>query len=103
MIGDVFMTKINIVFDDALNDVDIIAVPDNVAPKVEEICQEFLLWDAPDNDSDYWMVVGDRKYSVAETNGFIKWLNLYHCSESEKAFIVKEKTTYCPQYKTIYF
>lgn len=97
------MTKVNIVFDDIFDDADIIAVPDEISSKIEEIGQEFLFWVPTTEDSDYWMIIDGRKCLVAETDGFIKWLNSYYCKETDKAYVVARKTNYCPKYKTIEF
>lgn len=97
------MTKVNIVFDGIFEDADIIAIPDEIAPKIEEMGQEFLEWVPNAEDSDYWMFIDGRKYLVAETSGFIKWLNSYYCSKEEKAYVLKRNTNYCPQYKMIEF
>ena len=35
------MTKVNIVFDDIIDDVDIIVVPDEIVPEIEKVAQEF--------------------------------------------------------------
>ena len=97
------MTKVNIVFDNVFDDVDIVAIPDEISTKIEMIGQEFLDWVLNAKDSDYWMVIDGQKYSIAETNGFIKWLNSCYCSKIEKAYIVAQNTNYCPQYKVIEF
>lgn len=38
------MQRVNMVFDDALDDVDIIVVPDETASEIEAIGQAFLQW-----------------------------------------------------------
>ena len=97
------MTKVNIVFDNAFEDVDIIAIPDEFESKIEAIGQEFLDWIPHVNDEDYWTIIDNHKYSVAETDGFIKWLNSHYCLKSEKACVVLRNTSYCPLYKIIEF
>lgn len=97
------MTKINIVFDNVLEDADIIIVPDEIATKIEMIGQQFLDWVPNANDSDYWTIIDGRKCSVAETNGFIKWLNCHYCLDAEKARIIKKNTNYDPNYKILEF
>lgn len=97
------MTKVNIVFDDAFDDADIIAVPDEIASKIETIRQEFLDWVPNTDDGDYWVNLNGRKCLVIITDGFIKWLNSHHCLEIEKAYVVSRNTNYCPQYKIIEF
>lgn len=99
------MTKVNIVYENCFDDADIIAVPDEIVFKIEAIGQEFLKWvpHADPQDSDYWLITDGRKCLIAETNGFIKWLNSQYCSNTEKAYVVARNTDYCPQYKIIEF
>lgn len=97
------MAEVNIVFDDIFDDADIISVPNEIISKIEAIGQEFLFWQPPENDSDYWTVVNGKKYRVAETDGFIKWLNTNYCQNTEKAYVIKRNTDFCPEYKTIEF
>ena len=97
------MTKVNIIFDNDLEDADIIAIPDEIASKIEEIGQEFLHWVPNAQDDEYWTIIDGKKYSIAETNGFIKWLNSYYCTQKNKAYIVARNTNYSPQYKSIEF
>ena len=97
------MTRINIVFDDVFDDVDIIAIPDEISSKIEAIGQEFLHWVPNAKENDYWTIIDGKKYSVAETEGFIKWLNSGYCSETEKAYVVEAHTNYCPIYKVVAF
>ena len=100
--ADILMIKVNIVFDNALEDADIIAVPDEFISEIEAIGQNFLN-EIPAMGNDYRTVINGQEYFVAETDGFIKWFNLHYCSATEKAYIVAKNTNYCPQYKTIEF
>ncbi len=97
------MINVNLVFDNILNDADIIAVPDEVASRIEEIGQEFLDWIPSAEDSDYWKIINGRKCVIAETDGFIKWLNSCYCKETEKAYVVARNTNYCSEYEIIEF
>ena len=97
------MTKINIVFDGMFDDADIIAVPDEIVSRIGEIGQEFLDWVPSAEDSDYWIIIDEQKCSVAETDGFIKWLNSVYCNNTEKAHVVARNTSYCPDYTIIEF
>ncbi|MBQ9805391.1 MAG: hypothetical protein IJW49_02625 [Clostridia bacterium] len=97
------MVKVNIVFDDIFDDADIIAIPDEIFPCIEQIGQTFLDWIPTATDPDYWKVINGRRCIVAETNGFIKRLNTVHCNHSEKAYVVARNTTYNPNLKTIQF
>ncbi len=97
------MTKLNIIFDGVLDDADIIAIPDEIASGIEAIAQEFLYWVSDTNDSDYRAAMDGQVYTVAETDGFIKWLNIRYCSCLEKAFVVTRNTNYCSLYRTVHF
>ncbi len=97
------MTKVNIIFDNFLEDVDIIAIPDELATNIESLGQEFLKWVPNAEDNDYWTMIDGRKYSVLETDGFIKWLNSYYCLKTEKAYVVARNTNYIPQHMAIEF
>ena len=96
------MKEINVVFDGILDDVDIITVPDAVEAEIDEIGQEFLDWLPTANESEYWMVLDGKKLIVAETEGFVKWLNNNHC-EIEKAHVVERNTNYNPENKSVEF
>lgn len=97
------MVKVNVVFDEIFEDADIISVPECIAATIESLGQVFLDWIPNAKDNDYWTVIAEKKYAVAETDGFVKWLNTYYCSPNEKAYIIEQHTNYCPLYKTINF
>lgn len=97
------MRKVNIVFDDIFDDADIVAIPDEIFSHIEEIGQEFLHWVPTAEDSDYWTIIYGRKCTVAETNGFIKWLNATYCKDLDKAFVVARNTNFEPSLKIIEF
>ena len=98
------MKKVNIVYDDMYSDVDIIAVPNEIADCLSELVPIFLDWTPPENDNDYWKIINGKKYLSIETRGFVKWLNYYHCKKlKDKAYIVIQNTNYCCDYNTIEF
>jgi hypothetical protein len=97
------MKKVNIVFDDVFDDADIIAIPDEIFSRIEKIGQEFLSWVPTTEDPDYWTIINGRKCAVAETNGFIKWLNATYCKNLEKSYVVTRNTDYNPTLKIIAF
>ena len=97
------MKRINIVFDDAFDDADIIVIPNEIFSRIEEIGQEFLHWVPQAEDPDYWTMIDGRRCAVAETDGFIKWLNATYCKDLEKAFVVARNTNYEPSLKIIDF
>ena len=97
------MKKINIVFDDVFDDADILVIPDEIFSRIEEIGQEFLDWVPQAEDPDYWTMIDGRRCAVAETDGFIKWLNATYCKDLPKAFVVARNTNYEPSLKIIEF
>ena len=97
------MIKINIVFEDDVEDVDIISVPDELVPDIEEIGQEFLDWIPSTNDNNYFSIIDGHKYFIAETDGFVQWLNTHYCQGMQKVCVVKKHTLLCNEYKTLEF
>jgi hypothetical protein len=97
------MKKINIVFDDIFDDADIIMIPDEIFSRIEEIGQEFLNWVPYAEDSDYWMMKDGKRYTIAETDGFIKWINTTYCKNLEKTFVIARNTKYDASLKTVEF
>ena len=97
------MTKVNVVYEYVYDHADIIAVPDEIASKIEAIGQEFLHWVPSATDSDYWTIINGRKCVLAGADGFVKWLNSCYCSKTDKAYVVKRDTHYDPQYKMVDF
>ena len=97
------MTNINIVFDGEFDDVDIIAVPDNITNNIVDISKEFLEWVCVVKGGSYTKTVNGHTYINAETDGFIEWLNSYYCTGFKKAYVVARNTSYHPLYKSIEF
>lgn len=97
------MIKVNIVFDDLFDDADIIAIPDKIFSRIEEIGQEFLHWVPTAEDSDCWTLVNGKRCNIAETDGFIKWINTTYCKDLEKCFVVARNTNYDSTLKIIEF
>lgn len=54
------MQRVNMVFDDALDDVDIIVVPDETASEIEAIGQAFLQWLPTSTDDAYRTMMPGR-------------------------------------------
>ena len=100
------MEKVNVIFGDDICDVDIIAIPKDIAQIIDTLAgifSEWLLKDAPQNDNDYWVEINGKICSNLETKGFVKWLNSYYCNNDNKAYIVEQHTIYCSKYKCIEF
>ena len=88
------MKYVNVVFGDDLSDVDIISAPDDVAENIEDLGQQFCNWLSNDEAYEYRRVAENGIiYGILETNGFVTWLNRFHCGDiDEKAVIVVEHT-----------
>ena len=97
------MIKVNIVFGDIFDDADIIAIPDEIFLHIKEIGQEFLHWVPTAEDPDYWKLINGRKCIIAETDGFIKWINATYCKILEKCYVLARNTDYDPTLKIIEF
>ena len=99
------MIHINIVFDEEMDDVDIIALPENIFRDIASITRQFMDWlpDAPKYDSDYWAHINGKSCLTLETDGFVKWLNQTYCHGSNEVFIVEQHTKYHPEYQRIDF
>ena len=97
------MKKVNIVFDDIFDDADIIAIPDEIFSHIEEIGQNFLHWVPTAENPDYWKLINGRKCAIAETDGFIKWINVTYCKDLENCYVVARNTDYDSTLKTIEF
>ena len=97
------MKRVNIVFDDVFDDADILLIPDEIFSRIEEIGQEFLQWLHSTEDPEYWTIINGRRCMVAETDGFIKWLNATYCKDLQKAIVVARNTNYEPSLKIIEF
>ena len=96
------MKEIIIVYEYDYTDCDMVAVPDFVADNVEKYTQLFFRWLSKSKDeipSDYYTINqnGD-KILIAETDGFVEWLNKYVCPQEEKAFIVSQHGKYDDKY-----
>ena len=97
------MKRVNIVFDDVFDDADILLIPDEIFSRIEEIGQEFLQWLPSTENPEYWTIINGRRCMVAETDGFIKWLNATYCKDLQKAIVVARNTNYEPSLKIIEF
>ena len=72
---------VNVSFDDeeAVQEVDIIEIPDMTGGKLDELQREFLLWlFNKENNHEYWIEVDGEKIGCSYgSEAFVKWLNLY--------------------------
>ena len=97
------MVYLNILYEDDMYDVDIICVPDHIATRINSLSQKFLDW-LPNAIHDmYWTMIDGRKYSVCETEGFVKWLNDNYCENRQMVTIIKKHVKYVNEYNSIEF
>lgn len=90
------MKHINIVYDDNFDDVDIIAVPDNIARNIESIVNEFMEWlSVPKNRQNFMVqsAEGNLVLSVG-TDEFLWWLNCVKLAADARAVLVCQHTVF---------
>lgn len=100
------MENVYVIYDDVIEDADVIAVPNEIYQDIEKLANVFMEWlteDVARKDQEYWRTLNGKQYLNIETKGFVKWLNIYYCKECDKAYIVKQHTEYYPKYKCIEF
>lgn len=97
------MVSFNILYENDTNDVDIICVPDTIANEMHILAQMFLDWLPNAEDEMYWSTENNRRISVCETDGFIKWLNENYCRSIPKVYVVTQHTQFHKEYDVIEF
>lgn len=99
------MCNINLLYDDVLNDVDVVCVPACVAEDIMSVTQKFFSWmNNKDNIHDYRVTnAKGETVLVIETESFIWWLNEHFIKSDKKAFIVSQHDEFNPDYPTAYF
>ena len=98
------MKKYNLVFDDDLDHVDILGIPDNLVCQIDFLSQKYLDWCPPDDNPNYrWTFWDAIKLPVKGGNDFVYWLNEEYCQGDERAFVELSDTCYNPQYPIIEF
>ena len=98
------MAKVNILFADDFEDVDIIAVPPNIANNIEKITQKFFNWIFDSNNKrQFEKTESGHTYVSIGTRDFISWLNKYEIHCAPYASILEEHTTFCSGYPTAEF
>lgn len=97
------MVYFNVIYENDTNDVDIICVPDYIAKRINYLSQKFLDWLPSATNDIYWTIIDGYKYSVCETDGFVKWLNDNYCKNDQMATIIKKHVQYVNKYDAIEF
>ena len=94
------MRRVNVVYDEVFDDVDILLVPDNIAENIEHIVNEFNHWLLlPENRGRFVVKVLDG-YDILEigTMEFLWWLNHVKIDTTQKASILTQHTNLVPDY-----
>ncbi len=102
------MKLVSILFDYVYNDADVIAVPDSLYDNIQELGQQFALWqDYTEQDYEEYnfLTLSDGTKTVAlETVEFVHWLNKQLGDDcKEKVKIVEQHVRYRPELKTVVF
>ena len=99
------MKRINIVFDDNLDDVDILSVPDFIADNIEQITQQFFNWVADPNNSKRWTYTDQSGRTVLGigTEEFLWWLNNILSDGDSYAAVYREHTAFRVEYPSAEF
>ena len=97
------MKRINLIYECAYNDVDILCVPDYVADNIEYVEREFLHW-INNKSLPHRFKKKDRAGNTTimlETGEFIWWLNNLFITNGERASIIEMHGYYRPEYPSI--
>ena len=98
------MKKINIVYFDNYNDVDIVCIPNVVYDDIDSIVQKYFIWLSSGKHS-YWKTTedGNKHIECDDALVFVEWINNYIREKEDNAYIVKRNTKYDPQYPVVDF
>ncbi len=98
------MKLINVVFEDDLDDVDIIEVPDFIANDLNKYADGFIKWLCCTQDTRFIKKnKNGNTYYVCETDGFLYWLNNFVINAEERAVLVLEHVMFDNRYNRIDF
>jgi hypothetical protein len=84
---------VNICFDDNIQDVDIVDIPEEILKNIDGIQKDFLKWlFDKHNDHKYWVLDGnEKKYCEYRSEAFVEWINENLVKSLESKAIVIEK------------
>ena len=85
------MKKINLIFDEVYDDVDILLVPDDIAECIESVMLEFGRWLSCDENAKCFRT-GQGKFLAIGTSEFLWWLNSIKITQGCKATIFTKHT-----------
>ena len=87
---------INVFYDDDVNYVDIIFIPDYIGKDIEDLQEDFFDWLFDENNNHkYWIIVqGEKVACEYGTQAFVDWINnkLFK-GKKEKVYIIKKNAT----------
>jgi hypothetical protein len=82
---------VNVIFDDKLENADVIDIPEHILANIENVQNLFFKWlFDKSNDHNYWVYEnGKKKYCSYRSEAFVEWLNDYLLKDSmEKAYLI---------------
>ena len=94
------MKHINIVYDDYFDDADILLVPDYVAEHIKSVVMQFNKWLViPENHGPFLVSTENGAFCLSiDTEEFLWWLNNILITDDSKAVVVKQHTSFNPEY-----
>ena len=97
------MEKVNIVYADYFDEVDIIGVPDELIEKLDGILERFYKWlDNPENLNMF--SVDDERWGRVlklDTEAILWWINNHEISGETEAMLLDSRVLYCPEYPSL--
>ena len=99
------MQNINLLFEGAVDDVDIIRVPKRIADNIESVTELYFSWMYLNIDKHHYWKLGKtgEKILSYETESFIWWINTHYSQSNEYAQLVLQHTHLVPEYPIAYF
>ena len=99
------MKKVNVVFDDEIDDVDIILVPDDIADNIASVMWEFNQWlSLPENRRRFVeKTIDGREVLEIGTEKILWWLNHIKIDSMQKATLLVQHTKLVSDYPSIEF
>ena len=101
------MKNINLIFDGAVDDVDVICVPSEIADNLLDVANLYFSWMHNNIDEHSYWVLGNNgtKILCYETESFIWWINNHYSQPgcNKQAFIVLQHTHLAAEYPIVNF
>lgn len=97
---------VNVLYEGDYEDCDIIWVPDFIGCNINVYGQQFCDWlNSEFISNEYYVTIDNYRYTILETEGFVRWLNNNICSKKEETlvYIVKQHTKFDSDYTVVEF